>query len=68
MAVKMVSYPIRMTQDMLEAISDLVHEHNQCPDRVGEMTHAHFIRVAIANHIHATRRLDAKKKLEGTTR
>lgn len=68
MAIKMVSYPIRMTHEMLEAISELVAQDNQIPEQPGDMTHAQFIRVAIAEHIHRMRRLHAKRKLEGCNR
>jgi hypothetical protein len=68
MTVKMVSFPLRLTDEMLAAISECVDQLNRDADRETNWTHAAFMRMAIAQEIQRQRRKLAKAKLERAAR
>jgi len=68
MAVKSRVIPVRMTDEMFEAISECLKFHNSDEEGARDWSFAHFIRQAVSEKIHTTRRLIAQRKIERRAR
>lgn len=68
MAVKSRIIPVRMTDEMFEAISECLKFHNSDDEGGRDWSFAHFIRQAVSEKIRTTQRLVAQRKLERRSR